>query len=179
MYMMNKLSLLLKSKQTLFHTHDLALLWGITNRQTLRMTISRYVKKGILKPIFRGLYSTIPINESDKFKLGMSLIHKFCYLSLGSIFEIHGVINQKVHSINYVSSVSKKIEFDNKLFIYRQMNPQFLLNSEGVTLENEIYKASLERAVADSDYFKLNTYFDSPDLIDWNRVAEIKAIIGY
>ena len=65
------------------------------------------------------------------------------------------------------------------MFVYRQIDPQFLLNTEGITLENGIYKASLERAVADSDYFKLNTYFDSPDLINWNRVAEIKTIIGY
>ena len=176
---MNKLILILKSKQTLFHTHDLALLWGISNRQTLRMTISRYVKKGVLKSVFKGLYSTVPIDHLDKFQLGMSLIHKFCYVSLGSIFEMNGVINQKVYSVNYVSSASKKIEFDDKLFVYRQMNSQFLFNPEGIILENGIYKASLERAVADSDYFKLNTYFDSPDLINWNRVAEIKTIIGY
>lgn len=176
---MSKLQLLLQSDQKLFHTHDLALMWGITNRQTLRMTISRYVKKGILKSVFKGLYSTISIDELDKFQLGMSLIHKFCYVSLGSVFEMHGVINQKVYSVSYISSVSKKIELDNKLFIYKQMDIHYLLNLEGVTLENGIYKASLERAVADSEYFKLNTYFDSPDLINWNRVAEIKALIGY
>lgn len=176
---MDKLILLLQSKQTLFHTQDLALLWGIENRDTLRMTIHRYVKKGVLKPVFKGLYSTIPVNNVDKFQLGTSLIHKFCYVSLSSIFEMHGVINQKVYSVNFISSVSKKIEFDDRLFVYRQMNPLFLLNFEGIILENGIYKASLERAVADSEYFKLNTYFDSPDIIDWNRVAEIKAIIGY
>lgn len=176
---MDKLTLLLKSKQILFHTQDLALLWGIENRHNLRITISRYIKKGILKPIQKGLYSTVLVDDLDKFQLGMSLIHKFCYVSLGSIFEIYGVINQKVYSVNFISSVSKKIEFDNKLFVYRQIDPQFLLNTEGITLENGIYKASLERAVADSDYFKLNTYFDSPDLINWNRVAEIKTIIGY
>ncbi len=176
---MDKLILLLQSKQTLFHTHDLALLWGIENRGTLRMTISRYVKKGVLKSVFKGLYSTVSINELDKFQLGMSLIHKFCYVSLGSVFEMHGVINQKVHSVNFISLVSKKIEFDDKLFIYRQMDIQFLLNFEGVTFENGIYKASLERAVADSDYFNLNVYFDSPDMINWNRVAEIRALVGY
>jgi predicted transcriptional regulator of viral defense system len=177
--MINKLSLLLKSKQILFHAHDLALLWGITNRQTLRITISRYVKKGILKSVFKGLYSTVSINELDKFQLGMSLIHKFCYVSLESIFEMNGVINQKVYSVNFVTSVSKKIEFNETSFVYRQMDSNFLFNPEGIVLENGIYKASLERAVADSDYFNLNIYFDSPDLINWNRVAEIKAIIGY
>lgn len=176
---MNKYILLLQSDQKLFHTQDLALILGISNRHNLRMTISRYIKKGVLKSVYRGLYSTVPIQNIDKYKLGSFFIHSFCYVSMYSIFEMHGVINQKVHSVNYVSSVSKKIEFDDKLFVYRQMNPLFLLNLEGIILENGIYKASLERAVADSDYFKLNTYFDSPDLINWNRVAEIKAIVGY
>lgn len=176
---MDKLQSLLQSNQTLFHTQDLALIWGINNRHNLRMTISRYIKRGILKPVYRGLYSTVPIQNIDKYRLGASFIHKFCYVSLHSIFEECGVINQKVHSVSYVSSVSKKIEFDDRLFIYRQMERRFLLNPEGITLEKGIYKASLERAVSDSQYFNLNTYFDSPDLVDWNRVAEIKAIVGF
>ena len=133
----------------------------------------------ILKSVYRGLYSTVPIQNIDKFKLGSFFIHKFCYLSLYSIFERYGVINQKVHSINYVSSSSKKIEFNEELFVYKQMNIQYLLNLEGINLVNGVYEADLERAVADSDYFNLNTYFDSPDLINWNRVAEIKALVGY
>lgn len=176
---MDKLIPLLQSDQKLFHTQDLALILGLTNRHNLRMIISRYIKRGILKPVHRGLYSTVPIENIDKYKLGSFFIHKFCYISLYSIFERYGVINQKVHSVNYVSSVSKKIEFNRELFIYKQMNLSFLLNPEGIELTNGVYEASLERAVADSQYFNLNTYFDSPNLIDWNKVAEIKTIIGY
>ncbi|KKP31229.1 MAG: hypothetical protein UR21_C0013G0023 [Candidatus Woesebacteria bacterium GW2011_GWC2_31_9] len=59
------------------------------------------------------------------------------------------------------------------------MNPQFLLNLEGISFKDGVYKASLERAVADSQYFKLNVFFDSPDLINWVRVNEIKKTVGY
>jgi|SRR3989344_5183728 len=176
---MNKQALLFKSGQVLFHTQDLAVLWGSENRHNLKITIYRYVKKGILIPVLKGLYSTSPIDKIDKYKLGKSLIHRYCYLSLASIFEKYGVINQKVHSINHVSSISKKIEFNNQLFVYKQMNPKFLLNSEGIIFNNGVYEASLERAVADSQYFNLNTYFDTPDLIDWKRVEEIKRKVGY
>lgn len=176
---MDKLKSLLQSDQKLFHTQDLALVLRVSNRHNLRMIISRYIKKGILKPVYRGLYSTVPIENINKYKLGSFFIHKFCYISLYSIFERYGVINQKVHSVNYVSSVSKKIEFNRELFIYKQMNLSFLLNPEGIELTNGVYEASLERAVADGQYFNLNTYFDSPNLIDWNKVAEIKTIIGY
>lgn len=176
---MKKLALLLQTSQTLFHTQDLALILGINNRHSLRVAISRYIKKGILKPVYRGLYSTIPIQNIDKYKLGASFIHRFCYLSLHSIFEKYGVINQKVYSVSYVSSISKKIVFNGELFVYKQMNPQFLLNPEGISLVNGVYEASLERAVADAKYFNPRFHFDSPDLINWDRVDEIKKIVGY
>ena len=176
---MNKLIPLLKSKQVLFHTQDIALLWGIKNRQTLRMTISRYVKKGILKSVTRGLYSTISVEDLNKYQLGASLIHRFSYLSCESILEQNGVINQKIYTLTYVSSISQKRELNNRLFVFRQMNPQFLLNLEGISFKDGVYKASLERAVADSQYFKLNVFFDSPDLINWVRVNEIKKMVGY
>lgn len=176
---MNKLQALLQSDQKLFHTQDLALILSINNRHNLRVTISRYIKKGILKPIYRGLYSTVPVQNIDKYTLGSFFIHKFCYVSLYSIFERYGVINQKVHSVNYISSVSKKIEFRGGLFVYKQMNMQYLLNPEGISLINGVYEASLERAVADSIYFNLKSHFDSQNLINWDRVAEIKKIIGY
>ena len=177
--MISKLQSLLQSDQKLFHTQDLALVLRITNRHNLRVTISRYIKKGILKSVYRGLYSTIPVQSIDKYKLGSFFIHKFCYVSLYSIFERRGVINQKVHSVNYVSSTSKKIEFNGKLFVYKQMNLQFLLNPEGINLVDGVYEASLERAVADSVYFNLKNHFDSPNLINWDRVAEIKKLVGY
>ena len=176
---MRKLLSLLQSDQKLFHTQDLALILGITNRHNLRVTISRYIKKGILKPVYKGLYSTVPIQKIDKYKLGASFIHKFSYLSLQSIFELHGVINQAVYGVTYVSSTSKTIVYGNTQFVYKQMKPQFLLSSEGIILENGLYKASLERAVADMNYFNPKFYFDSPGLINWDRVAEIKKIVGY
>ncbi|MEK7498160.1 MAG: hypothetical protein AAB656_04565 [Patescibacteria group bacterium] len=177
--MMYKQVLLFKSGQILYHTQDLALLWGLQNRHNLRVTISRYIKKGLLYSVFKGLYSIIPVNKIDELKLGPALIHKFCYLSCQSILEKHGVINQKVFSLTFVSSLSKKIEFEGKLFIYKQMNPQFLLNPEGIVFEDGVYKASLERAVADIEYFNMNVFYDSPNLIDWDKVKKIKKKIGY
>lgn len=59
--MTNKLNLLLRSSQNLFHTQDLALLWAVENRNTLYTTIKRYVKKGTLIKITKGLYSKKPL----------------------------------------------------------------------------------------------------------------------
>ena len=57
---MYRISELLQLDRKLYHTNDLAVLWGIANKHTLYMTITRYMDKGILFPIYKGLYSTIP-----------------------------------------------------------------------------------------------------------------------
>lgn len=178
--MLNKLVLLLKSKQQLFHTHDLALLWGIENRDTLRMTISRYIKKGILTPIIKGVYSTIPVDQIDRYKLGAVLINKFCYISCETVLFVEGVINQFIYPITYVSPVSLRINNDDYIrFSYRQLKSEFLLNPEGVRKENGYLIATKERAVADMLYFRPRYYLDNPESVDWKLVAKIQQTVGY
>ncbi|MEK7550882.1 MAG: hypothetical protein AAB535_03830 [Patescibacteria group bacterium] len=158
---MDRLSLLLKSKQSLFHTQDLALLWAIENRHTLRITISRYIKKGILNSITRGLYSSVPVNKLDKFELGTALIHKFCYVSCETVLFNEGVINQIVYPITFVSSVSKKIEFNGTQYIYRQIKPEILMDSNGIIEKAGYFIATRERAISDMLYFNPKYYFDN------------------
>lgn len=161
MYTMDKLNILLKSSEKLFHTQDLALLWGIKNRNTLRTTIKRYIKKGILIKIIKGLYSTIPINELDKFELGTSLIHRYCYVSCETVLFLEGVINQVVYPITFVSSISKKVEFNGTTYLYRQAKEELLFNPNGVVQKNGYFMATKERAISDMIYFNPKYYFDT------------------
>ncbi|WKZ25551.1 MAG: hypothetical protein QY322_04190 [bacterium] len=158
---MDKLNILLKSKEKLFHTQDLALLWGIENRNTLYTTIKRYVKKGILIPVVKGLYSTVPINEIDKFELGTSLIHKYCYVSCETVLFLEGVINQVVYPITYVSSISSKIEINGVMYIYRQAKPEILFDLNGIEQKDGYFMATKERATSDMNYFNPKYYMDN------------------
>ncbi|EKE05009.1 MAG: hypothetical protein ACD_19C00426G0031 [uncultured bacterium] len=158
---MDKLNILLKSGERLFHTQDLALLWGITNRNTLYTTIKRYVQKGILIQITKGLYSTIPLKDLDQFELGTSLIHRFCYVSCETVLFIEGVINQIVYPITFVSSISKRIEFNGIMYIYRQAKPEVLLNPEGIIQKDGYFISNKERAISDMIYFNPKYYFDT------------------
>lgn len=158
---MNKLDVLLKSGERLFHTQDLALLWNIQNRNTLYTTIKRYVQKGILIKINKGLYSTIAVNELDKFELGTALIHRYCYVSCETVLFLEGVINQMVYPITFVSSLSTKIEFNGTTYIYRQAKPEMLLNSDGVIQKNGYFISTKERAISDIIYFNPKYYFDT------------------
>jgi predicted transcriptional regulator of viral defense system len=157
----NRLSQLLRSDRKLFHTQDLALLWSVENRNTLYTVIKRYLRKGVLIKITKGLYSTLPPGEIDKFKLGSSLIHKFCYVSCETVLEKEGLINQKIYPITFVSSVSQKIEFMGREYIYRKLKPEILLDPEGVEKKDGYFMATRERAVRDMLYFNPRYYFDS------------------
>lgn len=157
----NKLGQLLRSDRKLFHTQDLALMWGVENRNTLYTVIKRYLKKGLLTKITKGLYSTVPVNEIDKFQLGSALIHRFCYVSCETVLEKEGVINQKIYPVTFVSSISQKIEFGGREYIYRKLKPEILFNPRGVERKDGYLMATRERAISDMLYFNPKYYFDS------------------
>jgi len=176
----NKLDLLLKSSQDLFHTQDLALLWNIDNKNTLYTTIKRYIKKGALIRIHKGFYSKIPLDQVNPVKLGMSFLHSFCYLSTESILTKEGIISQDVPYITLVSGRSKKFQIGDNYYISRQMKDKFLFNETGIVEEDEeIKKATLERAVADILYYNSNYHLDAPNLVDWEKVKEIQKMVGF
>lgn len=158
---MDRLSKLIRSSQKIYHTHDLAILWEIENKNTLRVTISRHIKKGVLFKIFRGLYSTTPIGEIDKYLLGSKLIHKFCYLSCESILFDEGVINQVPSAITYVSSMSQKVKINNTVYAYRKARPEILYDPKGISVVNGYFKADRQRAISDMKYFNPKYYFDN------------------
>ena len=164
MTQIGKLSQLLRSDRKLFHTQDLALLWGVENRNTLYTIIKRYLKKGVLIKIIKGLYSTVLLSEIDKFELGSALIHRFSYVSCETVLEKEGVINQKIYPITFVSSVSQKIEFGGREYIYRKMKPEILFDPKGVEKKDGYFMATSERAISDMLYFNPKYYFDNKKL---------------
>lgn len=159
--MKNKQNLLFRSGMSLFHTQDLAILWGVDNRNTLYTTIKRYVKKGTLIQITKGLYSTLPLTKINKYALGTALIHKFCYVSCETVLSNTGVINQSVIPITFVSSVSQKIQFMGIEYVYRKMKPDILFASDGIEKQDGYFIASRKRAISDMLYFNPKYYLDN------------------
>ena len=175
----NKLNILLKHSQNLFHTKDLALLWGIKNTNTLYTTIQRYVKKGILIRIQKGFYSKIPLDQLDPIKLGMAFLHSFCYLSVESVLIKKGIIFQSIPCITLISDRSIKFKIGNYFYVSRQMKDEFLFNEAGIIEKDSIKQATLERAIADIIYYNPNYHFDASNLIDWKKVRTIQKEVGF
>lgn len=175
----DKKSVLLKQSQKLFHTNDLALLWNITNKNTLYTAIKRYKKDGTLIPIHKGFYSVVPLSQLDPVVLGVVFLHRYAYLSTESILVREGVVAQTIPSTTFVSNTTKKFKLGGTRYTVRQMADRYLYNTCGIIKKDHHYEATLERAVADLLYYNPNYYFDNKDLVDWGKVKKIQKEVGF
>ena len=176
---MYRISELTQSDRKIFHTNDLAILWRMTNRHTLYMTITRYLDKGILFPIYKGLYSTVPVASLNPVDLGRSIIHRYTYLTTESVLSQAGIISQVVYDHTFVANLSKRVFVKPWSFRFRKLKDDFLLHPAGITVQNGGFVASVERAVADMLHFNPRYAFDIPESIDFNKVRSIQKEVGY
>lgn len=176
---MYKIDILLKQNQKIFHTKDLALLWQIQNLNTLYTSIKRYVQKGILIKIQKGLYATVPLENLDPLKLGLAVLHDFAYLSTESVLTLAGVIFQSANYLTFVSDHSQKFSVGKNSYLVRRMKNEFLYQSVGIEEKNGVRIATVERAVADLLYFDPSSHFDNRKGINWLKVREIQKEVGF
>ena len=176
---MYRISDLIKSDRKLFHTNDLALLWKISNKNTLYTTIKRYVGKGVLIPIYKGLYSTAPVALLNPLELGRAIIHSYAYLTTESVLAQAGIITQATYAYTFAASRSTKVAAGPFSFIFRRLKDEFLYNPAGIVNDGGIFIATPERAVADMLYFNPRYHFDFSQSIDFEKVRRIQEEIGY
>lgn len=169
--------MLASTEQQLFHTNDLAVLLGIRNANTLRVTLHRLTQHTILHRLQRGLYSILPPEKIDPILLGSSVLHRSSYLTTESVLLDEGYILQTMDVITFASSVSRKFEIAGHRYVSRRLHSRFLQNLCGIHRDGAVLRATPERAVADMLYFDPWYHFDRP--IDWKRVSMIQKDIGY
>ena len=183
MYIINKqtgkVNALLKQDNPFFYTKDLARLWGLDNSETLNTTISRYIKSGVLIPVYKGLYSTKPLNEVDQVLLGAVALHSYTYLSTEYVLAKDGIIFQLVNSYTYCSTRNRTIKINNNLYKSRQLKDTYLYNPYEIIDMNGYKVATTERAIADMLYYNPKYYFDSYKTIDWQKVKKVQKEVGY
>jgi hypothetical protein len=176
---MYKINQLIKSDRKIYHSNDLAILWGITNKNTLYTTIKRYVQKDVLIPIYKGLYTTVPIEQLDPYELGKAIIHRYTYLTTETVLAKDGIITQATYAITFASSQSKKVSVGNWNFLFRRLKDEYLYNTTGIVNNNGNFVATTERAVADMLYFNPRYHFDFAESINFDKVAALQKTIGY
>jgi len=175
----DKLKMLINADKNVFSTSDIATIWGITNKNTLWTTLKRYVQNNTLHRLRKGIYSKVEPSKLDSFEIGCALAGPFSYISLETVLSQNGIIMQNVEKITLIGDSSSEFTYGGKSFVVRKMNPDFLFNRVGIEDKKRYSVSSLERAVADIQYYSPNYYFDNEDPIDWNKVSEIKEFVGY
>ncbi len=168
---------LLNQDRQLFHTQDLRVLWGIYDNNMLYKTIQRYKQKGLLYPVYKGLYATNPIAAMDQFALGLIALHGYGYVSCESILAQQGLINRIPEVITLVSHFARQFQIGDTHFSVRQIHDRFLYHPYGIVVEQGVRVATVERALADLLYLQPLASLDAP--VDWDKIRVVQKKIGY
>jgi predicted transcriptional regulator of viral defense system len=176
---MNRFQILAAQNEQVFHSDDLARLWGISNKQTLNVTIHRYTNQKLLYKIHRGFYSLRPVNELDPLLLGCKEIHGYVYASTETVLVRAGILLQSMPVITMVSEKSRKFTIAAQAYSSRQLKDEHLFNSAGIQEHGPVKIASVERAVSDLLYFDRHYHFDNHNAINWQQVIALQKEIGY
>lgn len=173
----NKIAILLQQRERIFHTQDIAVLWGITNSNTLHTTIKRYCDKGVLFPIYKGMYTTIPMEQLHPRVLGIKALHRFAYVTCETVLAQHGLVNAVILEITMASAISLRFTIDQQHYRARRLHNRFLFHSFGIIEKQGVLTATPLRAIADMLYFNSRIHFDAP--VDWQKVRTAQKTIGY
>ncbi|NTU67144.1 MAG: hypothetical protein HGB08_04460 [Candidatus Moranbacteria bacterium] len=163
--------------EVVFHISDLASLWQITNRNTLRTTLKRYAEQELVYRLWKGMYALKPADKIDPLLLGIKAVHSYSYISTETILFRSGIISQRPAAVTLVGPVSRRFEIGRTEYACRKLADQYLYRSDGVLEIGGIREASLERAVADLLYYNPQAHLDAP--VDWKEVKRIQAAVGY
>jgi predicted transcriptional regulator of viral defense system len=175
----DKQKILLQTDQRIFKTSDLALLWDIQNRNTLTKTIQRYIDRGILFRIYKGLYSTLPIDNLNKYEVGCAIGGPFSYISAESILAKEGIIFQDIKKVTLFGKKQKETTVGDTTYLCRYLNDRFLLNRSGIKDNKGYSVATVQRALADLRHVNPKFFVDNNLSIDEEEVINLSKEIGY
>lgn len=175
----NYLQRLTTQNKRVFRNSELALLWGITNRNTLHTTLTRYQTREVLYRLTRGVYSVLPINKLNPYEIGCAISGPLSYISTETVMANSGIINQSVYTITLMGSKHKEFTVNDQKYLCRFLNPNFLVNRTEILEHNGYAIASDIRAVADIKHIQPKYYIDQGNQLNKVELEKLQKEIGY
>lgn len=161
---MTYLELQVKIKQNLFTLADVEKYFPQELAQTLRMQLTRFAKRKLIKQIKRGMY-VFDSGKIDELELA-NLLYQPSYISLESALNYYGLIPDVPQAITSVNpTTSKKIVNDFGSFYYAKIKKELFFGFTQVVSprsERLIRLAQKEKALL--DYFYLRKLKQVEDL---------------
>jgi predicted transcriptional regulator of viral defense system len=167
------LGVLLRSPKTVFTSKDIALLWGESAENAIRVRLSKYVKSGKLIRVYRGIY--VKDKNYDRFELA-TRIYTPAYVSFETVLTRSGVNFQYYGNIFVASYVSRELTVDGQKISFVRMNRDVLSDTTGIDHLGGCSIATKERAFLDRIAVSKEYHFDHLDVLDWDRVFEMLPI---
>jgi hypothetical protein len=167
------LETLLRSKNTVFSTKDVALLWRDEQTSAAQVRLSYYVKTGKLIRVRRGIYAKD--KNYSKYEFATKILRP-SYVSFETVLGAAGITFQYYGQIFVASYVKRELSCDGQTYSFKKIKDSILSNPTEVDQTGEYAIASKERAFLDTIYSNKNYYFDNLSPLDWDKVFEILPI---
>lgn len=164
---------LYRSKKNILTTRDIAILWGMQDKDNLKSKISYHVKRGNLIRLRKGIFTKD--ENYDPKELATSVFTP-SYISFETALRETGVIFQYYETVFAASYLRREIKCDKYKFSYRKIKNEVLINQSGIIIHENYSIASRERAFLDMIYLSPNYYFDNLRGMDWDKCFELVKI---
>ena len=129
-------------------------------------------KKGEIINPRKGIYAKPGYDEKEL----ACLLYTPSYISLEYVLQRAGIIFQYSDEITSVGNLSRSVEIDGKVYRYRKIKGEILIDTAGVIREGNVNIATQERAFLDTLYLNSNYYFDNPVSLDKQKVLSLLPI---
>ena len=114
-----------------------------------------------------------PLNSFEEaLAIGQKLAPE-SYVSLFTALYIHGINYQLPDQIDYISTVTKIYNINQKIYSFRRIKPDILCNLLGIEQKAGYMLASPERAICDTIYLYPQSSFDYLGHINKDRLYDI------
>lgn len=167
------LETILRSPKTVFTLKDVALLWGETVTDAVRVRLNYYTRQGQLFRVRRGIYAKD--RKYNQLELATRIFVP-SYVSFETILAQEGLIFQFHTQISVASYLTREIEVDGQVYAFRKIKNSILTHPSGIEHRNESSFATKERAFLDTLYIHADYQFDNLSGLGWNKVFEMLPI---
>lgn len=158
-----------KDKRTVFSLPDIAMLFRESENKNLANKMGYYVRTERLQNPRKGIYAKPDYNPLEF----ANRLYTPSYISLEYVLQQAGVIFQYDSRYTSVSYLSRELEVAGKIYSYRRLKEEIIIDTTGVVRRDHVNIATPERAFLDLLYLNKEFYFDNINPLDRQLIAKI------
>lgn len=146
----HRLRILHKTRQGLFRSDDLARLFDIEGDNTLHKTLERWVSRGLLRRLRKGVFM-LPDASPSEWEIANALVTP-SYISLASALNFHGLLTQAPRPVFSVTpGRPRRFDVDGREYIYAHVDASLYF---GFERKDRFLIALPEKALLDALYLR-------------------------